>query len=387
MRKWQPTPVFLSGESHGQRSLAGYNPWGRKELDMTEHSHPHTHTHPHTHSPSSPCSQAPHLPSWLASGKSCFLITLFGKLSLIQTPTHVRFSLSHPSIFWSEKSSLSGLHTQVHAKWAEAWRRSWRRDPAAHWTACTLVSTTPCWHWEVVAPPGFAFSSIHPPGVRASLSHLPLQPGPLLWTLDTNISNCVFNISLWLRWDFPGGSDGKESACNIGDLGSIPGLGRSPGADNGNPLQSSCLGSPMDRGAWRATVHGVAKNLTQLSDYHFHFTFTLVEICVPTEFHPMKWRENAVVPSWTCSILTLSPQHIRSSCSPSFFPFLEMGITSRVTSKATRCIWHQSGSLNNDVEEDCLPTCSPAQGYYVIKKSSSNVLSTELWAKVFKVAN
>ena len=133
-------------------------------------THTHTHTHPHTHSPSSPCSQAPHLPSWVASGKSCFLITLFGKLSLIQTPTHVRFSLSHPSIFWSEKSSLSGLHTQVHAKWAEAWRRSWRRDPAAHWTACTLVSTAPCWHWEVVAPPGFAFSSIHPPGVRASLT-------------------------------------------------------------------------------------------------------------------------------------------------------------------------------------------------------------------------
>ena len=129
----------------------------------------------------------------------------------------------------------------------------------------------------MVAPPGFAFSSIHCPRVKASLSHLPLLPGPLLWTLDTNIANCLFNISLWLRWDFSGGSDGKESACNVGgtrDLGSIPGLGRSPGAGNGNPLQSSCLGSPMDRGAWWATVHGVAKNLTQLSDYHFHFIFT-----------------------------------------------------------------------------------------------------------------
>ena len=48
MRKWQPTPVFLSGESHGQRSLAGYSPWGRKELDMTEHSHPHTYTPTYT---------------------------------------------------------------------------------------------------------------------------------------------------------------------------------------------------------------------------------------------------------------------------------------------------------------------------------------------------
>ena len=53
---------------------------------------------------------------------------------------------------------------------------------------------------------------------------------------------------------FPGGSDGKESACNAGDLGSIPGLGRSPGEENGNPLQYSCLENSMDRGAWGATV-------------------------------------------------------------------------------------------------------------------------------------
>ena len=56
-----------------------------------------------------------------------------------------------------------------------------------------------------------------------------------------------------------GGSVGKESACNAGDLGSIPGLGRSPGEGNGNPLHYSCLGNPMDRGAWWATVHGVVR--------------------------------------------------------------------------------------------------------------------------------
>ena len=56
------------------------------------------------------------------------------------------------------------------------------------------------------------------------------------------------------------GSDSKESACHVGDPGSIPGLGRSPGEGNGNALQYSCLESPMDRGAWRATVHGVAKS-------------------------------------------------------------------------------------------------------------------------------
>ena len=56
---------------------------------------------------------------------------------------------------------------------------------------------------------------------------------------------------------FPCGSDGKESACNAGDLDSISGLGRSPGGGHGNPLQYSCLKNPMDREAWWATVHGV----------------------------------------------------------------------------------------------------------------------------------
>ena len=67
--------------------------------------------------------------------------------------------------------------------------------------------------------------------------------------------------------DFPGGSDSKMSAYNAGDLGSIPGSGRSPGEGNGNPLQYSSLENPMDGGAWRATVHGVAKSRTQLSDF------------------------------------------------------------------------------------------------------------------------
>ena len=56
---------------------------------------------------------------------------------------------------------------------------------------------------------------------------------------------------------FPGGSDGKESAYNTGDQGSIPGSGRSPGKVNDNALHYSCLENPMDRGAWMATVHGV----------------------------------------------------------------------------------------------------------------------------------
>ena len=65
---------------------------------------------------------------------------------------------------------------------------------------------------------------------------------------------------------FPGGSVHKEYACNAGDLGSIPGFGRSLGEGNGNPLQYSCLENPMDRGAWWALVHGVRRSQTRLSD-------------------------------------------------------------------------------------------------------------------------
>ena len=75
---------------------------------------------------------------------------------------------------------------------------------------------------------------------------------------------------------FPGGSEVKASACNAGDLGLIPGLGRSPGEGNGNPLQYSCLENPMDGGAWWATVHGVAKSQTRLSDLtSLHFMYIL----------------------------------------------------------------------------------------------------------------
>ena len=68
-------------------------------------------------------------------------------------------------------------------------------------------------------------------------------------------------INKILSMGFPGGSVVKNLPANAGGVGSIPGLGRSPGEGNGNPLQYSCLGNPMDRGAWWAIVHGVAKEL------------------------------------------------------------------------------------------------------------------------------
>ena len=71
-------------------------------------------------------------------------------------------------------------------------------------------------------------------------------------------------MSKWMG--FPGGSDGKESACNAGDQGSIPGLGLSPGEGNGYTLQYFCLENSMNREAWQAIVYGITKSQTRLSN-------------------------------------------------------------------------------------------------------------------------
>ena len=89
-------------------------------------------------------------------------------------------------------------------------------------------------------------------------------------------------VYLWPVYFFiqvSGGSDSKASACNVGDLGSIPGSGRSPGEGNGNPLQYSCLENPIDGGAWWATVHGVAKSRTRRGDFTHSLTHLIFYYC------------------------------------------------------------------------------------------------------------
>ena len=93
---------------------------------------------------------------------------------------------------------------------------------------------------------------------------LALQGGFLTTGLPGKPS--LFILCLVVVWGFPGGSDNKESACNAGDLGLIPGSGRSPGEANGNPVQYSCLENRMDRGAWQAAVHGLEKRWPRLND-------------------------------------------------------------------------------------------------------------------------
>ena len=94
--------------------------------------------------------------------------------------------------------------------------------------------------------------------------------------MGPSIHSCIHPCNKYVSTiGFPGGSKVKASACSAGDLGLIPGSGRSPGEGNGNPLQYSCLENPMDRGAWWATVHGVAKSRTRLSDFTCSLVHTI----------------------------------------------------------------------------------------------------------------
>ena len=110
----------------------------------------------------------------------------------------------------------------------------------------------------------------------SSHKHFHLSNLPVFWSRVPLCSQKIHNAQtirvfghsypLQYSWGFPGSSDSKESACNAGDPGWIPGSGRSPGKGNGNPLQCSYLGNSIARGAWRATVHRVTKSQTWLSD-------------------------------------------------------------------------------------------------------------------------
>ena len=118
----------------------------------------------------------------------------------------------------------------------------------------------------------FTLPIIHsspPKKPQGSLTHLIqtlVQMSPTPWGL-TLFKNKPHPLPWFVYHDFPGGSEVKVSAWNAGDQGSIPGSGRSLGEGNGNPLQYSCLENPMEGGAWWATVHGVAKSRTRLSDF------------------------------------------------------------------------------------------------------------------------
>ena len=117
---------------------------------------------------------------------------------------------------------------------------------------------------------------------------------------------------------FPDGSEGKESACNVGHPGLIPWLGRFPGGGHGNPLQYPCLKNTMDRGTCQATIHGVTKSRTWLSNWQFHFHCVRVLYTVKSRIwiSQMMWK-------WSRSVVSdsASPSTVICHAPPSmWFP-------------------------------------------------------------------
>ena len=108
--------------------------------------------------------------------------------------------------------------------------------------------------------------------------------------IDT-LTQPSFHLQAEIR-GFPCGSEVKASACNMGDPGLIPGSGRSPGEGNGNPLQYSCLENFMDREALQATVHGVTKSWTRLSDFTHSLTCNAGDLgsIIPGSRRNIPWR-------------------------------------------------------------------------------------------------
>ena len=105
---------------------------------------------------------------------------------------------------------------------------------------------------------------------HSCLEHLHGQRGPVGYSPGGHKELDTKHSTARALWGFSISSDGKESTWNAADSGWIPGSGRSPGGGRGNPLQYCCLENSMNRGAWQAKVHGIAKSWTQLTDFHFH---------------------------------------------------------------------------------------------------------------------
>ena len=165
-------------------------------------------------------------------------------LSFKVPPSLKAVSVTHP-LFWLMSSALPAM---------TAWTGSWRRVLGMRGRCRTLSVPTP----PLGLPSSFIIS-LHSAQFSQPISR-PVQFRVTYWTACSILPLSCFKPPPPppCSWGFPRGSEGKESACNAGDPGSIPGSGRSTGKGNSNPLQYSCLEDPMDRGAWQATVHGVA---------------------------------------------------------------------------------------------------------------------------------
>ena len=213
-RQWHPTPVLLPEKSYGQRSLVGCSPRGRWGSDMTEQLHFHFSL------------------SCIGEGNGNPL-----QCSCLENPRDGR-------AWWAPVYGVTQSRTRL--KW---WLRN--NDLSTFCLQNILI------FWL---------------GHRDQLLILNNSPNRKLFIRLFGVKR-ILSFEITTRDHFS--SDGKESACNVGDPGLIPGSRRSLGEGNGYHLQYSCLENPMDRGAWRATVSPWDRKELDTTEQHFHFSWIL----------------------------------------------------------------------------------------------------------------
>ena len=285
-RKWQPTPVFLPGKSHGLRILVGYSPWGCKEPDTTEWFH-FTHIaklHPNAMLSILPGFQHSFLllhnqnHIWWLKALSVYYLSTSG----VKSPEH--------GLTWFSAQGLTRLQSRYQPGCILI------RGLAGEETAFTfpkLVDRTDWIHFLVVV--GLKVTFFFVARIRVCCWMFWLQGGllPITWLgqewpgwspfwwnkfywLETLLTSAKFlhlNWFLFIRNGLPRWLSVEHLPVNVGgtrDAGSISGLRRCPGVGNGKQFQYSHLKNSMDRGVWWATVHGVAKSWTWLNNWANH---------------------------------------------------------------------------------------------------------------------
>ena len=180
---------------------------------------------------------------------------------------------------------------------------------------------------------------------------------------------------------FPGGSDSKESACNTGDLGSVPRQGWSLGEENDYPLQYSCLENSMDRGARQAPVHGVTKSWTWLRDFHFHTVFhyicdawhTASMIFLYSSYHLLYHLTNVLSLLWAAKIRGL-PQWLSSE---------ESACNAGGTGLIPRCGRSPGAGHGNPLQYSCLENPRDGEAWwtavYGVAHDWSNLAAAAYW--------
>ena len=221
------------------------------------YAHTHTHTHTHTHAT---LSVLPERAEWFlltSRDNSRFLWPRAGTIRIyITNLTGPLSSTCLPSIITFPQFTALGSLIPVFFVFSLLYR-------CIAFLLISCINPSSNHSFELLIPEFFlVYGLVHVKNNKLHFCLVNLSFANLICRASTNRPKMGRGNTIF----FLGGSDGKESACNVGELGSICGSGRSPGEGNGYPLQYSCLGNLTDRGAWRATVHRFTKSQTQLSN-------------------------------------------------------------------------------------------------------------------------